>query len=76
MFFKKQQLLIGNALPFIMFLFLASTTMDVQSTWYTDTVFALMWFMIMEKDTQQIILSVTTGNTRERTNFHGHFFAK
>lgn len=59
-----------------MFLFSASTTLAVEGTWYTDTVSALMWFMIMEKDTQQIILSVTTGNTMERTNFHGHFFAK
>lgn len=59
-----------------MFLFLENTTLAVEGTCYIGTVSALMWVMVMEKDMQQIILSVTSGNTMERTKLHGHFFAR
>lgn len=44
-----------------MFLILENTIMAVEGAWYTGTVSALMWVMVMEQDMQPIILSVTSG---------------
>lgn len=59
-----------------MFLFLASTTMTGEGTWYVDTVPVLMWFMVIGKDMQQIILSVNNWYCKGNNKFNGHFFHK